>query len=300
MGISKKWRRILLRIIVALAIITASAFGALASPCANPITAPCTIYTANTTYTLAGSIDGTAGGAAPVIEIYPGLGFVTINCNGYRIENNASPWSNTGAGIYGALVANVTVRNCRFAGSGLQQCVRIENAGSARAFKTILLEGNTCVATEVGFQIDSDALTAQNNYIAAVGGHASCYTGHRSFGINVTGADPRIIGNKIRYVWNRCFLEAVGVSFADLNTNAVLQDNTIENDIVPTSTWIAVWLGSNSGPYAISGNRIDRWYYGFLGYAPVAASTLAGTSLITNTTTLLGASVVSPPWTITP
>lgn len=264
------------------------------------ITAPCVIRVSNLNYQLHGDLNGTAGGSAPVIGIQSGIGNIQLNCNGYRIENNANEWTNTGAGIEGRLVANVTIKNCLFAGAGLETCITIDNGGSGRAFKGITLENNTCSATVTGFYVDSDNAKFLGNYVVNVGGATHCSSGYRSFGIHVTGGPVVVNDNRIWRVWNRCYLEAVGVSFSHINTDVEMKRNHILNDRVVNSAWIAVWLGSQSGPYTIEANVLDRWYYGFVGYAPiVGGNTLAGTSLITNTVDPIP-SIGPPLWTVIP
>lgn len=271
------------------------------------ISAPCKIVT-DGDYQLAGSIDGTGrpqhptmGHEVPVIEIGSGVALATINCNDYRIENNGSPWVARGVGIGGYYNANITIKNCRFVGTGMMLCVQIDNWGDQN-YRNVTVERSACSATWMGFYVRSHGFRAFDNYLTNIGGHTNCYAGSYNFAIQWWGDDAEIKRNKIRRVWNRCFTEVVGIAAADMAKNFDVADNEVENNHISNSASIGIWFGPNSwGRY--SGNKVIGWHYGYLaGYPAVAASELSGTSLI------VGANVPidgfnTPPvgsWTISP
>lgn len=290
----------MIRLWVLLALLWAAP--AMAGPCpALPatISAPCTIV-ADGSYLLSGTVDGSALEADdPAIEIGSGVTLANINCNGYRIDNNGPAYSNDGIGIGGVNVANVTIENCQFTGSGMAQCVHIDNEPGGWAYQNVTIKDSVCQATWRGFHVRSHGVKYLRNYMVNIGGHSNCTGGgYYTFAMEFYGHNAEVRENRIRRVWNRCYSEVVGIGASGYAVNATIVDNRIENDRVANTQSLAVWIGWNGGPFTISGNVIDRWHYGFLaGY--IAAGTLAGTSLISNVAVPLYG--IDPPgWVVSP
>lgn len=235
-----------------------------AAPCPflpATITAPCTITASNASYALSDTLDGAALPADPltgyqqaILTIAPGVGLLTIDCNGHYLLNTAG-YGNRGVGIYGKGTAFTKIKNCQTGGDGMLLGIFIDNE-IYPAFGTIDLEGVTLSGSFRGALLRSHDVTVKDSFFVNVGGQTAYPTGY-SFGLEVSGDRAKIQRNRFWHVWNRFYTETAGLSCSTCGDGALIEDNRSEIGLNVAGLSCAYWLGLGAG-YIVRRNHSAR------------------------------------------
>jgi hypothetical protein len=248
------------------------------------ITSPC-IVVADGNYLLGDNIDGSGlgqespsiGTQIPAIKINPGVTSFTLNCNGYRITNDAG-YTNRGIGIGGYQVANVVISDCPIFGIGMLYAVLIDNSAQY-AYAHVTVQNSSLSGTIRGALIRSNYTTLSGNTFFNVGGQRIWSDGFSIAG-EVYGDHAVMTNNYVGRVWNYYYTENVGLACSYLCTNAVISGNTIRNDFKMANSW-ALWMGG--GSFTVTGNHIENWDKGYTGTSVSSGSASGNTATNVNT-----------------
>lgn len=204
-----------------------------------------------------------ASGAA--ITVNPGVPYVTIKLRSRIV----------GAGGSGTLAAGILALDCpQFTVLGEGGTIEGFYFGiRASGLKSVIKDASILSGWFHGIDIDGDDGIVRGCDIRNIGGTTSAPAA-RCFGVQASGARPKLLGNYIEKVVGVAE-EAVGLSITDRGVGGLVSGNTVKNAVLApplpngNSAGYGLWVGGASDVVAVH-NTFEAWGVGIAYSSPPA------------------------------
>jgi hypothetical protein len=210
----------------------------------------------------------------------PPLANITVIMTG-RVEGG--PAAKDNIGVVGARVAGLTLIGQGFSMRGFKTAIQLVDCNEARIEGIEIRDGWLS-----GIVLQGNNVILRNNIVLNLGGWSEPGPNKpRSFGIDVDGQRPTLMGNVVRNVRNSNGNEAVAISIRDNAPHAILTSNIMANEVIPARLTnggiasIGLWVGGSPNPQTnvqMTHNLISTFEVGIAASSPTAG-VIAGNAI---------------------